>query len=145
MITIYTTPSCSSCRKAKKWMEHHNIKYQEKNLLNINISENDIFNILSKTDNGFEDIISKRSKAFKENDLTVDDMSIQELIDFIKVNPSILKRPIIMDDRRMQIGYNDEEIEMFLPRENRYLVQYNNDDNDNELSEDNVLNQIIKI
>ena len=27
MIKIYTTPSCASCRKAKLWLEEHNIPY----------------------------------------------------------------------------------------------------------------------
>lgn len=42
MITIYTTPSCSSCRKAKKWLDDHRIPYSEKNIFNENITEDDI-------------------------------------------------------------------------------------------------------
>ncbi len=40
-------------------------------------------------------------------------MSLNELCDFIVKNPSILKRPIIIDDRNMQVGYDEEEIELF--------------------------------
>ena len=32
MIQIYTTPSCASCRKAKKWFDQYNIPYSEKNI-----------------------------------------------------------------------------------------------------------------
>ncbi|MBQ1741397.1 MAG: transcriptional regulator Spx, partial [Erysipelotrichaceae bacterium] len=38
---------------------------------------------------------------------------LNELCDFIVKNPSILKRPIIIDDRNLQVGYDEEEIELF--------------------------------
>ena len=43
-------------------------------------------------------------------------MSVQELIRFIQENPSVLKRPIIMDEKRFLVGYNDEEIRAFMPK-----------------------------
>ena len=46
----------------------------------------------------------------------------EELITFIKENPSILKRPIMVDDRRIQVGYNEEEIRTFIPREAREIA-----------------------
>lgn len=122
MITIYTTPSCSSCRKAKKWLEEHHLPYEEKNLFSNRITANDISLMLKNAENGFEDIISTRSKIFKEQDLDVDAMSVNQLKDFIIDNPSVLKRPIIIDDQKMQVGYNDEEIRVFIPRRLRQLV-----------------------
>ena len=88
MITIFTTPSCSSCRKAKKWLDDHKIPYEEKNLFNQRISESDIDRMLENAENGFEDIISTRSKIFKEESLDVEDMKISELKQFIINNPS---------------------------------------------------------
>lgn len=122
MVEIFTTPSCSSCRKAKKWFEEHKIPYKEKNLFNHRITEDDIINMLKNSENGFEDIISTRSKIFKENNLNVDDMSFNELKDFIIEHPSILKRPIIIAPNKMQVGYNDEEIRIFLPKRLREII-----------------------
>ncbi|ERJ11561.1 transcriptional regulator Spx [Haloplasma contractile] len=119
MIDIYTTPSCASCRKAKRWLEEHEITFQEKNLFNNKISEVELRKILEKTENGFDDIISTRSKIIKESNIDVNSMTVNELIAFIKENPSILRRPILIDDKRLQVGYNDEEIRSFLPREYR--------------------------
>ncbi|MGL4336230.1 MAG: transcriptional regulator Spx [Turicibacter sp.] len=128
MVEIYTTPSCSSCRKAKKWLEQYSIKYVEKNLLVTKITREDIKNILEKTDNGFEDIVSTRSKVFKDTNLEIDDMSMNQLLDFIVENPSVLRRPIIVDKYRLQVGYNDEEIRSFLPREYRNVISCANCD-----------------
>lgn len=126
MITIYTTPSCSSCRKAKKWLDDHRIPYSEKNIFNENITEDDINLMLEHSENGFEDIISTRSKIIRENDLDIESMRTQELKQFILDNPSILKRPIMIDpkDNKMQVGYNDEEIRVFIPKRLRELIMY---------------------
>ena len=47
--------------------------------------------------------------------------AVNELISFIQDNPSILKRTIMLDDRRFQVGYNSEEIRAFIPRNLRNL------------------------
>ena len=115
MVTIYTSPSCASCRKVKKWFIEQNIPFKEKNIFSSTLDENELKDILSKTENGTEDIISTRSNVFKEGNIDVDNMSINQLVVFIKENPSVLKRPIIVDDRRVQVGYNEEEIRTFIP------------------------------
>ena len=119
MIQIYTTPSCASCRKAKKWFDQYNIPYAEKNIFSIKLIPEDIFKMLANSENGFEDIISTRSKIFKEKQLDPDNMTINQLINFIIEYPSVLKRPIIISDTELQVGYNNEDITIFLPKELR--------------------------
>ena len=41
---------------------------------------------------------------------------MDELINLIYKYPSLLKRPILFDNKRLQIGYNEDEIRRFLPR-----------------------------
>lgn len=118
-VKVYTSPSCASCRKAKKWLNDFGIDYVEKNIFVSKLNREELKAILEKTEHGFDDIISTRSKVFKEKTTDIEDMSINELLDFIEANPSVLKRPIIIDDRRLQIGYNDEEIRVFIPKELR--------------------------
>ena len=115
MIKIYTSPSCSSCRKVKKWFDEQQIPYEAKNIFGDTLSVDDVKEVIAKAENGTDDIISTRSKIVSENNINFDDMTISELIDFIRKNPSILKRPIIVDDRRLQVGYNEEEIRTFIP------------------------------
>ena len=44
---------------------------------------------------------------------------ISALIRLIEQNPSLLRGPIIIDNKRMQIGFNEDEIRAFLPRSYR--------------------------
>lgn len=119
MIKIYTSPSCSSCRKVKKWFFEQNIPFIEKNIFVATLNEKELVDILSKSENGTEDIISTKSKIVKESGVDIDGMTVKELIAFIKENPSALKRPIIVDDHRIQVGYNPDEIRSFIPHARR--------------------------
>lgn len=121
MIKLYVSPSCSSCRKVKKYFDHFNIKYIEKNIINTPITKDEIFKMLMRSENGFEDIISTRSKIFKEKDFNIENMKLNELVEFIIENPTVLKRPIIVTDFELQVGYNEDDITLFLPEDFRNL------------------------
>ena len=119
MITIYTSSSCSSCKKVISWFKEQEIPYVEKNIFSHVFNENDLRDILNKSENGTDDIVSKRSKIFKEGNINIEEMTIKNLIKFLKENPSVLKRPIIVDDHRIQVGYNQDEIRAFIPHAKR--------------------------
>lgn len=121
MINLYVSSSCTSCRKARAWLNKHDIPFKERNIFSEPLTKEEIVNILRLTENGTEEIISTRSRAFQELHVNWDDLSIDQLLDLVEKNPSLLRRPIIMDDRRLQVGYNDDEIRRFLPRKVRRL------------------------
>lgn len=115
MLTVYISPSCSSCRKVKKYFDEHKIEYVEKNITQTKLLRSDIFKMLSMSEEGFLDIISQKSKVYKEHENEINDMTIHQLVDFIIENPTILKRPIMINDMDLQVGYNPDDITLFLP------------------------------
>lgn len=121
MLQLYTTPNCSSCRKVKNYFKKYHIAYTEKNIFSVPLTKDDIFKMLAYSENGFEDIISTRSKIIKEQNIDLNKMKTSELVEFIIDNPSILKRPIIIADDEIQVGYNDDDITLFLPEEIREI------------------------
>lgn len=121
MLNLYTSPSCTSCRKAKAWLKEYDISFKERNIFVNPLNKEEIMQVLRMTENGTEEIISTRSRTFQNLKINLDDLSIDQLIDLVEKNPSLLRRPIIMDDRRLQVGYNEDEIRRFLPRKVRRL------------------------
>ena len=119
MIKVYTSPSCSSCRKVKKWFMDNDIPFIEKNIFGPTFTKKDIFDILSKTDNGSEDIIAKRSKIVQEQGIDIDSLTLNQLANFILENPTVMKRPIIIDDNKLVVGYNPDDIAVFIPKAKR--------------------------
>jgi len=121
MINLFVSPSCTSCRKAKAWLEEQELDYNEKNIYHDPLTKEDIKSILMLTDEGTSEIISYRSQAYQNLDVNIEDLSMSELLELFTEEPSLIRRPIIMDDKRLQIGYNEEEIRCFLPRDVREL------------------------
>lgn len=119
MVNLYITSSCTSCRKAKAWLEEHNIEYIERNIITDPLTVDEIKSILRLTENGTDEIISTNSKTFQELNVIIESLPLNELYELIMKNPKMLRRPIILDEKRLQIGYNDEDIRSFLPRKLR--------------------------
>lgn len=122
MVTLYTTPSCGSCRKAKAWLEEHHIDYIERNIVSERLTIDEIKSILRLTEEGTDEIISTKSKAFQDLNVNIDSLPLNELYKLIMNNPKMLRRPIIQDEKRLQVGYNEDEIRSFIPRKLRTFV-----------------------
>ena len=114
MITLYMSTSSASSRKARAWLNKYHLSFKEKNVFK-ELSKEDVLHLLSLTENGTEDILSFKQLKNKLNE----DLSLSKMVDLITQNPGLLKRPIIADDHRMQVGYNEEDIRQFLPRDIR--------------------------
>ncbi|MEH7112821.1 transcriptional regulator SpxA [Neobacillus niacini] len=119
MVTLFVSPSCTSCRRAKAWFQEHQIPFKERNIHSEKLTIDEIKNILHFTEDGTDEIISTKSKAFQKLNVNIDSLSLSELYTIINENPGILKRPLMLDEKRLQVGFNEEEIRSFLPRKMR--------------------------
>ncbi|EEK83228.1 Regulatory protein spx 1 [Bacillus cereus ATCC 4342] len=121
-MVLYTTASCSSCRKAKAWLEENQIDYTEKNIVSNSMTVDELKSILRLTEEGATEIISTRSKTFQDLNINIDELSLNEFYKLIIQHPLMLRRPIMLDEKRLQIGFNEEEIRKFLPRSVRTFL-----------------------
>ena len=121
LLTLYTSPSCTSCRKARAWLQEHQIPFVERNIFSEPLNSSELKAILQMTEDGTEEIISTRSKVFQKLNMDLDDLPLQELLELVQNNPGLLRRPIMIDDKRLQVGFNEDEIRRFLPRYVRQL------------------------
>ena len=116
MVTLFTSPSCTSCRKAKAWLQENEIPYTERNIFSEALTLDEVKSILRMTEDGTDEIISTRSKTFQKLNVDIESLPMNDLYELIMENPGLLRRPIIMDEKRLQVGYNEDEIRRFLPR-----------------------------
>ena len=115
-VNLYYSTSSKSSRSARAWLVENNIPFNERDIIANPLDRDELKQILRLTENGFEDIVSTRSKAFKALHIDLSDLGFNQLLDLLVEKPQLLKRPIIYDGRRFQIGYNEEDIRAFLPR-----------------------------
>lgn len=117
---LLVTSSCSSCVRTRKFFIDNNLEFVEENFYSQPISEKHFKDILSLSENGVYDIVSKRSKYLSSHKIQVDELKISELINLIHKHPTIVKRPILLQydrsglPKRLMIGYNNQDIKVFL-------------------------------
>ncbi|OJG48044.1 regulatory protein Spx [Enterococcus hirae] len=104
-------------------MQENRLDFEEKNIFAEPISENEIREILAATNGGVEDIISTRSKIYEKLAIDFNELTLKQMIVLFKQYPSLLRRPILIDEKRILIGFNEDEIRSFVPREIRSVAR----------------------
>jgi regulatory protein spx len=118
-ITIVTRNTCKSSKKAKDWFEKNDIPYLERNMSKKPLTIGELQSILRMTLEGTDDILATQSKVFKKLDIKIDELSLKDLLELIHSHNDLLKSPIILDKKRLLVGYHQDEIRQFIPREKR--------------------------
>ncbi|NHI78110.1 ArsC/Spx/MgsR family protein [Lactococcus petauri] len=124
MIRIYMRMGCSSSYNTIAWFENYKI---ETKIININdISTEDLITALSYSSNGTRDLVRRRNKVsskLRTKIKLLNEMSFNEGLYYIKNNTEILRTPIVLDKQKMLVGYNSDELGMFLsPKYRKCLI-----------------------
>jgi regulatory protein spx len=119
MVTLFTMTSCTSCKKARDWLGNHQIPYVERNLAKEPLTVDEIRSMITMHEDGLEGLISKRNQQYKELETALDDMTLTEAMTYLAEHPAILRRPMVTDWQKLQVGYHEEDIRMFLSRDFR--------------------------
>ncbi|WP_259753607.1 ArsC/Spx/MgsR family protein [Lactococcus lactis] len=120
MIRLYYRQRCTSSPKAIQWFKKYKLDIHISTMGQV--SREEIITVLASTDNGISELIKHPSHGSEEDASKIrliKTMTLNEAIDYIKVNPNLLRSPIIIEKDKVLIGYNPEQIRMFLPKEYR--------------------------
>lgn len=120
MITLYCKTGNRSCWQARKWFKEHGIAPLERRI--DYISREDLIHALSLTENGLTDLLKCPSRSTPQlvallNRIQI--MKFEESINFILAHPVVLRMPIIIDEKKLVVGYNSERMRIFLSRKYR--------------------------
>ncbi|MEI1422084.1 transcriptional regulator MgsR [Bacillus cabrialesii] len=109
-IIFYSYPSCTSCRKTKHWLKAHQIEFNERHLFRETPTVEELKYILSLTTEGIDEILATRSQTFKNLNLNIEEMTVNEVLELLIEKPKLLRRPILVDSKKLVIGYNPGEL-----------------------------------
>jgi len=113
-LTFFTYPSCTSCRKAKAWLAENGIAYEERHMFKKPPSAEELLEIIKKTSNGMDEILSTRSQKFKDLGIDIEEMTVSEVLELLSEEPHLLKKPILTDGEHVIIGYNSAAMKEML-------------------------------
>ncbi|AOF54084.1 arsenate reductase [Rodentibacter caecimuris] len=110
MITVYGIKNCDTVKKALKWLADHNIEHK---LHDYRIDGLDTaFLQQAEAQFGWENLVNKRSTTWRNLDGEIKkNLSKTTALSVLMDNPTLIKRPIIMQDNQALIGFNEKEYE----------------------------------
>ena len=94
VIKFYHNPRCSKSRQALQLISSQNITLEIIKYLEEGISKLDLENVFNKLDIDRNNFLRKNEKAFKDLNINLEKISIDQLIKLIIENPIIIQRPL---------------------------------------------------
>jgi len=108
MITIYGIPNCDTIRKARKWLTEKGIEYEFHDYKKLGVPEKELKLWVKKL--GWETILNKRGTTWRKLDeKTKNSVTEESSIKIMLDNPSIIKRPILVKDNLLLVGFKADE------------------------------------
>ena len=112
MLFIYY-PKCSTCIRAKKWLDEKGIKYTERHIVEDNPSFNELKEWFDKSGIPLKKFFNTSGLLYKELKLKdkLSAMDEEERIKLLATNGMLVKRPIVVSDTTVLVGFKEMEWE----------------------------------
>ncbi len=107
MLKIYGIKNCDSVRKALKFLRSHNIPFEFIDFRETPVDESTIRSWLQKTD--LKTLFNTRGTTYRTLKLKELDLDDEEKIPWLAKENMLIKRPVIILDKKVIIGYNESE------------------------------------
>jgi Spx/MgsR family transcriptional regulator len=118
LITVFGIKNCDSVKKARKWLEQHNLNYSFVDFRTDGIDAKTISTWISPST--INSLVNKRSTTWKNlNDADRDQIShwvnqiadnntdcISDLAQNLQAQPTLIKRPVVEHSKETTIGFN---------------------------------------
>lgn len=104
-------PKCSTCQKAKKWLDEHNIDYTERHIVETNPTYGELKEWYSKSELPLKKFFNTSGLLYKEMQLKdmLPAMSEEEQLSLLATNGMLVKRPLLVKDDMVLVGFKDVE------------------------------------
>ncbi|WP_108821186.1 arsenate reductase family protein [Dysgonomonas sp. Marseille-P4361] len=104
-------PKCGTCQKAAKWLKENNVNVNSRDITKENPTKEELTGWIKKSGLPIAKFFNTSGKIYKENNLKkkVKSASEDELLDILASNGMVVKRPLIITDNFVLIGFKEEE------------------------------------
>lgn len=105
---LYGISNCDTVRKARKWLSERNVDHQYHDFRKDGLDQETVKNWLDSV--GMDVLLNKRGTTWRklpEEEKT--DLSDQRLIQLLVDNPTLIKRPVLITDQQILVGFKEAD------------------------------------
>lgn len=104
-------PKCSTCQKAKKWLQENNIDFEDRNIVEQNPTAQELQKWINQSNKEIKSWFNTSGIKYRELNLKekLSTMSDEEKIKLLASDGMLIKRPILVKEDKIFIGFKIDE------------------------------------
>ena len=111
MVKFICYPKCSTCQKAKKWLDDNGIEYELRDIKTFNPTFDELTEWYAKSGLPLKKLFNTSGLLYKSLDLKnkLIGMSDDEMLNLLAADGMLVKRPILVGDNFVLVGFKENE------------------------------------
>lgn len=115
MTVLYGINNCDTVKKAQKWLLNHNVNVEFHDFKKQGLSKELLEMFFSMID--WQILLNKRSTTFRNlPQETKDNLDESSIFNAMLELPTLIKRPVIINNDKIMVGFKDKEYSEFFNR-----------------------------
>ena len=109
-------PKCSTCQKAKKWLNEKGVEFEERNIKDENPTKEEVKAWHEKSGMPLKKFFNTSGMIYREMQLKdkCPDMTEEEQYELLSTDGMLVKRPILVTDTAVVTGFREKEWEKLI-------------------------------
>ena len=106
-------PKCSTCAKAKKWLEENGVDFESRHIVENNPTKEELKKWITLSGQPIKKFFNTSGILYREMNLKekVAQNNEGELLDILSTNGMLVKRPLLIGNNKILIGFKEKEWE----------------------------------
>jgi arsenate reductase len=104
-IRFLQKPSCTTCRKAKLFLEKHGAALELRSLDEQRLSEDELEKLIGERD--YVAFLNTRNELYRSNKMKERPPSRREAIRLMAEHPNLIRRPVVVCGKTVVLGYDE--------------------------------------
>lgn len=106
-------PKCSTCKKAQNFLDKKGIKYELRDIKENNPTIEELKSFILKSGMPVNKFFNTSGILYRENNLKekLNSMSEEDKIKLLSTNGMLVKRPILVTDDKVLVGFKESDYE----------------------------------
>lgn len=109
-------PKCTTCIKAKKYLDSNSVKYEDRHIKENNPSKEELTKWINKYKIDIKKLFNTSGMKYRELSLKekLPNMTDEEKIELLASDGMLVKRPLLITDDNIVIGFKEKEYEAII-------------------------------
>jgi len=101
-------PTCTTCRKAKKFMERRGFQLYFRDLAKERLSSTELEKLIGKRD--YTEFLNTRNELYRKENMKEEPPTRKQAIRLMAKEPNLIRRPVIVAGGRVVVGFDEDGI-----------------------------------